>query len=171
MRHSLLSTLLPMALAAGPAMADTKDHSLSGCSEDASSLHLAVAFLEDMDMAPAVIPCPRRVQDLRLARLYFDGVADGSAKETVAALYIPATGEILVDGTMNFQDPLDLSFFVHELVHTRQMEDTGTTACVGALEFEAYAIQAAFLRDRGFPREALLFDLIGQLQVGCASRY
>ena len=66
---------------------------------------------------------------------------------------------------------MNLSFFVHELVHSRQMEAPEITACVGVLEAEAYAIQAAFLRREGKPHEALLFDLMGQLQAGCASRY
>ena len=172
MRRSFLSTLLALAFAAGTSMADTEDDlGPSGCPEDAYSLHLAVAFLEDMGMAPTVVPCPRRVDDVRLARLYFEGVGDSPGEEVVAALYIRSTGEILVDAEMNFQDPVDLSYFVHELVHTRQMEATATAACVGVLEAEAYAIQAAFLRDQGLPREALLFDLMGQLQAGCASRY
>lgn len=152
-------------------MADTQVPAPAGCPEDARSINLAVAFLEDMNMAPTVVACPRRVDDVRLARFFFEGVGDGSEEEVVAALYIQSTGEIFIDAEMNFRDPVDLSFFVHELVHSRQMEASETAACVGVLEAEAYAIQAAFLRDRGLPREALLFDLMGQLQAGCASRY
>ena len=171
MRVSLISALLTLALAAGPSMADTEDLAPSGCPEDADSINLAVTFLEDMDMAPTVVPCPRRVDDVRLARLFFEGVGDGSEEEVVAALYIRSTGEIFVDAEINFRDPVDLGYFVHELVHSRQMEASESAVCVGVLEAEAYAIQAAFLRDQGLPREALLFDLMGQLQAGCASRY
>lgn len=130
-----------------------------------------MTFLKDMNMAPSVISCPRRATDLHLARLYFGSDGGDRDEETVAALYVRATGEILVDAKVDFQDPVDLSFFVHELVHSRQMEAPESTACVGVLEAEAYAIQAAFLRKQARPREALLFDLMGQLQAGCASRY
>ena len=171
MRYSLFSALLSLVLATGPSMAETEDYGLSGCPEDEDLLRQAVAFLQDMDMAPTAIPCPRRVDDVRLARLYFEGVGDSPEEEVVAALYIRSTGEIFVDAKLNFHDPVDLSFFVHELVHTRQVEASETAVCVGVLEAEAYAIQAAFLRDQGLPREALLFDLMGQLQAGCASRY
>lgn len=171
MRRSILSTLLALALAAGPSMAKAENHGLLGCPEHVPSLLLAMAFLRDMDMSPTVVPCPRRVDDVRLARLYFEGVGDSPEEKVVAALYIRSTGEILVDAELNFEDPVDLSYFVHELVHTRQMEATKTEVCVGVLEAEAYSIQAAFLRHQGLPREALLFDLMGQLQAGCASRY
>ncbi len=171
MRHFLLSTILALTLAVEPAKAETTDHGLSGCPEDRAALRSAVTFLEDMNMAPSVIRCPRRMTDLHLAQLYFGGESGDAGDETVAALYVRATGEILIDAKVDFQNPVDLSYFVHELVHSRQMEAPETTACVGALEAEAYAIQAAFLRKRERPREALLFDLMGQLQAGCASRY
>ncbi|MEP1697942.1 MAG: DUF6647 family protein [Paracoccaceae bacterium] len=171
MRRQYWSTLLALALAAGPSMAETEDHGLLGCPEHALSLHLAVIFLQGMDMAPTVVPCSKRVDDVRLERLYFEGVGYNPGEEVVAALFVRSTGEILVDAEMNFEDPVDLSYFVHELVHMQQMEATSTAVCVGVLEAEAYAIQAAFLRDQGLPREGLLFDLMGQLQAGCASRY
>ncbi len=171
MRLSLFHAALMLTLAAESATAEPTDHSLSGCPEDGSALEQAVAFLEDMNMAPSVIRCPRRTTDLHLAHLYFGSEGGDPGDETVAALYIRATGEILVDAKTDFQDPVDLSFFVHELVHSRQMEAPETTACVGVLEAEAYAIQAAFLRKQARPREALLFDLMGQLQAGCSSRY
>ncbi|WP_316652667.1 DUF6647 family protein [Ovoidimarina sediminis] len=163
--------MLTLALAAEPAISDNTDHGRLGCPEDGSALERAVAFLEDVNMAPSVIRCPKRTTDLHLARLYFGGDGGDPGNETVAALYVRATGEILIDAKTDFRDPVDLSFFVHELVHSRQMEAPEATACVGVLEAEAYAIQAAFLRKQARPREALLFDLMGQLQAGCASRY
>ncbi len=171
MRLSLLFTVLTLALAAEPAKAATTVHGLSACPEDGSALERAVDFLEDMNMAPSVIRCPRRMTNLHLARLYFGGGAGDPGDQTVAALYVRATGEILVDAKVDFQDPVDLSYFVHELVHSRQMETPGTTTCVGVFEAEAYAIQAAFLRKQARAREALLFARMGQLQAGCASRY
>ena len=86
---------------------------------------------------------------------------------------LDSSGEVLIDQKLDLSNAVDLSFLVHEYVHLHQTENgpLEDVECLGLLEAEAYALQAAFLRTRGFPREALMFDLVGQLQGGCAIKY
>jgi hypothetical protein len=63
---------------------------------------------------------------------------------------------IVVDDKLNFQDPDDASFLVHELVHVLQLKNTGSsgfTSCPAVLESErqAYSAQNDYLRSNDRP--------------------
>ncbi|MDB5759683.1 MAG: hypothetical protein JWM30_2972 [Burkholderia sp.] len=73
---------------------------------------------------------------------------------------------IVVDNLLNFDEPDDASFLVHEFVHVLQFRSTGSTAftsCTAVLESErqAYAAQNDYLREHDRPArhgEALRFS-------------
>jgi hypothetical protein len=63
---------------------------------------------------------------------------------------------IVVDEKLDFGDPDDDSFLVHELVHVLQFKQSGSagfTSCTAVLESErqAYAAQNLYLREKGRP--------------------
>lgn len=63
---------------------------------------------------------------------------------------------IVADDRLDFSDPDDASFLVHEFVHVLQFKDTGSTgftSCTAVLESErqAYSAQNAYLRRHGRP--------------------
>jgi hypothetical protein len=63
---------------------------------------------------------------------------------------------IVVDDNLDFDDPDDASFLVHEFVHVLQFRSTGSvafTSCTAVLESEqqAYAAQNAYLREHDRP--------------------
>lgn len=63
---------------------------------------------------------------------------------------------IVADDKLNFADPDDASFLVHEIVHVLQYKKdgiTGFTSCTAVLESErqAYAAQNDYLREHGRP--------------------
>jgi len=63
---------------------------------------------------------------------------------------------IVVDEKLDFGDPDDDSFLVHELVHVLQFKQSGSvgfTSCAAVLESErrAYAAQNLYLRENGRP--------------------
>lgn len=91
----------------------------------------------------------------------------GSTFEQAAA-YSPATGTIGLSSTLDPASPLGKSYVLHELVHAYQVAEGlhRSVPCIAALEGEAYTAQAAYLRDHGLGREAVMVGLIGQMQ-GC----
>lgn len=63
---------------------------------------------------------------------------------------------IVVDEKLDFNDPDDDSFLVHELVHVLQFKQSGSvgfTSCAAIVrsEREAYAAQDLYLRENGRP--------------------
>lgn len=86
-----------------------------------------------------------------------------------AAAYLPETGEIGVSRDLDLGDTLGRSYLLHELVHAYQFAAGQhlAAACVGVLEREAYAVQAAYLRAHGQVAEAVLIDLIAGRQGTC----
>lgn len=63
---------------------------------------------------------------------------------------------IVVDDKLDFNDPADASFLVHEFVHVLQLKDTGSsgfTSCTAVLESErqAYSAQNDYLRQHSRP--------------------
>jgi len=91
----------------------------------------------------------------------------------IAATFNPIGGEVIIADDLDLSAPLGLSFLVHELVHSQQFVAGRhrQVKCVGILEMEAYSVQARFLRARGHPREALLFEVLGFMQATCSQRY
>ena len=89
--------------------------------------------------------------------------------ETVAAVYVPATREILLADDLDPGTPLARSYLVHELVHAQQFASRAHehASCPGVLEVDAYGTQALYLRTRGLREEAFLLQMLGMFQSAC----
>ena len=90
--------------------------------------------------------------------------------ESVAAVYDPATREVLLAHDLDTGTPLARSYLVHELVHAQQFRQHAheRAPCLGALESEAYNIQALYLHTSDSNREeAFLLQILGMFQSAC----
>ena len=126
-----------------------------------------VAAVTREDVPPVSV---RRGHQLELQNAVFGSPPSQPLhRPQVAAAFNPVRGEIVIGDDIDLMTPLGLSFLVHELVHSQQYAAGRHihATCHGTLEAEAYAIQARFLRARQQPREAVLFDILGLLQVDC----
>lgn len=71
--------------------------------------------------------------------------------ELLAAAYDLSRRRIYLVQPWTAEDPFDLSVLLHELIHAAQL-DNRDWPCPGAPEWEAYTLQALWLRERGvFP--------------------
>jgi hypothetical protein len=91
----------------------------------------------------------------------------GEAVRSQAGAYLPDTGRIELAPDLDLASPLGQSYLVHELVHAAQYRHgiDRRAACVGVLEAEAYAVQAAFLMRAGLPRDAASMQIVAA-QIG-----
>lgn len=91
----------------------------------------------------------------------------GDVVRSQAGAYVPATGRIELAPDLDLAAPLGQSFLLHELVHAAQYRHgmDRRAACVGQLEAEAYAVQAAFLMQMGRPRDAAMIQIVSA-QIG-----
>jgi hypothetical protein len=129
----------------------------------------ARAFVTNETGIPAPEACVRLASKERLDRLVFPVAVGESHGEIVAAVYVPATREILLADDLDPSTPLARSFLVHELVHAQQFA-TRTherASCPGVLETDAYGVQALYLRTWGLREEAFLLQALGMLQGAC----
>jgi hypothetical protein len=95
-----------------------------------------------------------------------------SATATVAAVYVPTTREILLAHDLDLATPLARSYLVHELVHAQQLEHAHERAsCTGALEDEAYNLQALYLHTQTSQHreDAVLLQVLGMSRVRAAT--
>jgi hypothetical protein len=94
-----------------------------------------------------------------------------SATATVAAVYVPTTREILLAHDLDLATPLARSYLVHELVHAQQLARHAheRASCAGALEGEAYNLQALYLHTQTSQHreDALLLQVLGMFQSAC----
>ncbi|WP_262272747.1 DUF6647 family protein [Microvirga yunnanensis] len=118
---------------------------------------------------PAPMACVRLAGKERLDRLVFPAAIGGNHGETVTAVYVPATHEILLADDLDPGTPLARSYLVHELVHAQQFANRAHehASCPGVLEVDAYGTQALYLRTRGLREEAFLLQVMGMLQGAC----
>ena len=132
----------------------------------------ALEFVAVATGKPVPEPCVRRVDTTTLEELTA-GARRTSHEAVSRATYIPASGDILLARDLDMSDPLERSYLVHEFVHAQQFASGSAqrAPCVGVLEGEAYAAQAAYLRARGRQRDAFLFELLGMLHSACAHEY
>jgi hypothetical protein len=99
---------------------------------------------------PETVPEITRVEPARIASLaHGPGVADPTTKSGYLALYHADSATVLLRSDWDLRDLRDRSILVHELVHHLQAEAEREYVCKGAMEKEAYDIQAAWLEDRG----------------------
>jgi hypothetical protein len=122
-------------------------------SPDADALVVAASFVAQATNAPVPAVDLRRVDGASLSSIFAAGGGKASTEE-VLALYLPRANRVLLNEHLDLGDPYDLSYLVHELVHAQQFatQRAVRAACPGKLEFEAYGIQARFLRDHGLTR-------------------
>jgi hypothetical protein len=86
-----------------------------------------------------------------------------------AGAFDPVTGRIELAADLDLATPWGQGFLLHELAHAAQARGgrIGRT-CEGALEAEAYALQADFLREAGAAREARIVTALGAILGQCA---
>jgi hypothetical protein len=154
-------TLLLAAIGPAPARAD-------GCLEGDWITEARTFVMEETGTtAPQV--CVRLAGKERLNGLVFPMAFGESRGEAVAAVYVPATREILLADDLDPGTPLARSYLVHELVHAQQFASRAheRASCPGALEADAYDTQARYLRTKGLREEAFLLQILGMFQSAC----
>ena len=160
--------LLLAAIGPAPARADGS----GGCLEG-DWITEARAFVAEETGIPVPEACVRLARKGRLEGLVFPAAFDETHGETVAAVYVPATREILLADDLDPGTPLARSYLVHELVHAQQFMSRAHehVRCPGALEADAYGTQALYLGTRGLREEAFLLQILGMFQSACGYSY
>lgn len=102
--------------------------------------------------------CPRITRSLPPA---------GATGEAQVGAYFPQTGLIALAADLDLTTPWGQSVLLHEMVHAAQHHAHGIPECRAALEYEAYAAQAAYLRLNGQDRDAALLYMFGGLVSTC----
>lgn len=148
-----------------PAHADSAGGCLQG-----EWIEEAKAFVADETGMPAPEVCVRPARPEYLKVLVLPAAIGPAHGESVAAVYVPATREILLAEDLHRGTTLAGSYLVHELVHAQQFVRHAQehASCPGVLEAEAYGTQAHYLRTRGLQEEAFLLQVLGVLQSACA---
>jgi hypothetical protein len=156
--------LLLAAIGPAPAGADGS----GGCLEGVWIAE-ARAFVAEERGIPAPDTCVRLAGKEPLDGLVFPVARDETHGEAVAAVYVPATREILLADDLDPSTPLALSYLVHELVHAQQFAEHAQerVSCPGVLEADAYGTQALYLRTMGLRDEAFLLQILGMFQSAC----
>jgi hypothetical protein len=156
--------------AMGPALARADG---SGRCLEADWIAEARAFVTNETGIPAPEACVRLASKERLDGLVFPVGIGESHGETVAAVYVPATREILLADDLNPGTLLTRSYLVHELVHAQQFTSRAHEhiRCPGVLEADAYGTQALYLSTRGLREEAFLLQILGMFQSACGYSY
>jgi hypothetical protein len=152
------------AIGPAPARADGSDVCLEG-----AWIAEARAFVAAETGIPAPEACVRLARKEHLNEIVFPVALDEFHGETVAAVYLPASREILLADDLDPGPPLARSYLVHELVHAQQFASRAyeRARCPGALEADAYGTQALYLSTWGLREEAFLLQILGMLQSAC----
>jgi hypothetical protein len=160
--------LLLAPIGPAPARADGSDRCLEG-----AWIAEARAFVAEETGIPVPVACVRLARKERLDGLVFSAALGGSHGETVAAVYVPATREILLADDLDPGTPLARSYLVHELVHAQQFAEHAQerVSCPGVLEADAYGTQALYLSTWGLREEAFLLQIMGMFQSACGYSY
>jgi hypothetical protein len=151
-------------LGPAPARADSSGGCLAG-----DWIAEATAFVAEETGVPAPDVCVSSVPPKELKVLVLPAALSRAQDETVAAVYVPATREILLADDLDLSTPLGRSCLVHELVHAQQFASRAheRASCPGVLEADAYGTQALYLRTRGLREEAFLLQVLGMFQSAC----
>jgi hypothetical protein len=154
------------AIGPAPARADGSDECL-----ESEWINEARAFVMEETGIPTPEVCVRLAPKERLDGLVFPMTLGPSHHEAVAAVYVPATREIMLADDLDPGTPLARSYLVHELVHAQQFATRAHehVSCPGALEADAYGGQALYLRTWGLREEAFLLQVLGMFQAACGS--
>lgn len=177
-RYRPLATSLTTVgiLIVSPMLAAVPAHAqISGQCLDSEWIRRVTHFVVQETGAQVPEVCVRFAGADELNALSLSAMAGRSHGETIAALYVPSTREILLAQDLDPASVLARSYLAHELVHAQQFERAAheRVSCLGALEGEAYDLQAEYLRTHSSTseREAFLFQLLGMLQSACGYDY
>ena len=160
----LAALLGPVALAAGEARASRP--------ADAVMAALAAYVAEQTGYPPL-----RAAPELRVVDAATLGTAVGSAGDHGEgkpwAAYSRERHEILLHEQADLDSVAGRGYLVHELVHAHQFAADAhrDVPCTGALEGEAYRVQARYLRGHGAGDEAFTIRLLGLLWRACGQFY
>jgi hypothetical protein len=143
-----------------------------GCLEGAWIAE-ARAFVAEETGIPVPEACVRLARKEHLNGLVFPAALNDTHGETVAAIYVPATREILLADDLAPGTLLARSYLVHELVHAQQFTSRAHehVQCPGTLEADAYGTQALYLHTKDLRDEAFLLQILGMLQSACGYSY
>ena len=160
--------LLSPVLSFAPARAETPQ----GCL-DSKWIKEVAHFVAVETTSPVPEVCVRFAMQEQLNGLVPSAMAGKAHGETVAAVYVPATREILLADDLDPAAPLARSYLVHELVHAQQFgrHEHERASCIGALEGEAYNLQALYLHTHTshLREDAFLLQVLGMFQSTCGS--
>jgi hypothetical protein len=155
-----------LLLGHAPARAETPAGCLASGWINEAALFVSVETRSDV---PEV--CVRFARQEQLNALVPSAMSGKAVGETVAAVYVPATREILLAHDLDPATPLARSYLVHELVHAQQFMRHAHEhpSCLGALEGEAYNMQALYLHtiDSSSHEDAFLLQILGMFQSAC----
>ena len=163
LNFALFISILPLHAAAFGKPAD------ASC----AALKELIAFVSaETDYAELAV-CPRIVSvdsRLLLSSLRF---SDPENQNEALAVYLPTENTIRVSTEVDLNSPMGRSFLVHELVHALQFQSgaASSTPCLGALEEEAYRLQADFLERAGLPQASLTYRLHALVMASCGQAY
>lgn len=173
-RAALVASGFVLALGPSGALSDmpTRADASEGCLTGAWIAE-AQAFVTDEMGAPAPEVCVRLASVERLNAFVLPAIRGKAHEDTVAAVYVPATHEILLADDLDPSTPLARSYLVHELVHAQQyaMHAEKHVSCPGVLEGDAYGTQALYLRTKGLYEDAFLLQVLGMFQSACGYSY
>jgi hypothetical protein len=160
--------LLLAAIGPAPARADGADGCLGG-----AWIAEVRAFVAEETGVPAPETCVRLASKERLDGLVFPAARGATHGETIAAVYVPATREILLADDLDPGSLLARSYLVHELVHAQQFTSGAHehVQCPGVLEADAYGTQALYLSTWGLWEHAFLLQILGMYQSVCGDSY
>jgi hypothetical protein len=168
---ALVACVLALPLAAN-GLALARAAGSGGCLEG-DWIAEARAFVAEETGMPAPEACVRLASKQRLEGPVFPIAIGESHGEAVAAVYVPATREILLADNLDPGTLLARSYLVHELVHAQQFTSRAHehVRCPGVLEADAYGTQALYLSTRGLREQAFLLQVLGMFQSACGYSY
>jgi hypothetical protein len=126
-------------------------------------------FVAEETGRPVPEVCIRSAPQEQLTLLAGPAMRNQAPGDAVAAVYVPASGQILLADDLDLGATLTRSYLVHELVHAQQFAALAQhrASCPGVLEADAYGLQALYLRTEGLREEALLLQVLGMFQAAC----
>jgi hypothetical protein len=147
----LLLLASSVALSAPPPTQNEQTELKISQSEDAAliSKRLVIWIMKKTEWKTASVPEIRFESEAQLATLYF-GAAEGFAGVRPGALYWIPEHILFLSRHWNPNNEADQSILLHELVHHLQAENKVDFECRMAYEWQAYKLQAEWLREKGY---------------------
>ena len=162
--RTLFFTLVSVAFAAAGAKADHRS-----CAAAGTFLDFIIQVTDYLSLSD----CPQIQLASREEVSMIVGALESGTRGSPVAAYLHSSNVILLSSEIDLANPMDQSFVVHELVHALQFQTgaAGSEPCVGALEADAYRVQAAYLEAEGLSDQAKAFWSYGLAIGSCAYAY